>query len=424
MRSCHPSRCRSCVEAAPACGADAAHGHVERGGDLVVGGAGLGHEQAQQLLAAVAEAAERRHQRPVALVHQQAGVDAGVADVGAVEAGRRRRWERGGRDVRRTRRHSLRVVAAIHAADRVGGADAVEVLDQAQPHDLVDVGGVVAAEPVAAADGVHHAEVPLHQVVPRPLVALARTRDEVADRPSLHGRILRSRPAPHAVFGRQSRDRHAIDGSSGRPPGTSAAPTVTRSRWRRARSCGWPATPEQTLAQHADEAPSDGDDDERHRSGTSNTPKPSSRRDRTMPHPPTRPKARPSTVPNSEMITASHRTAARTWRRRMPTARSRPELAGALEHRQGDRVGDAEDGDDHRQQASSTMIRKRNESSWPPMRVLVLVDALHVGRRRTASTISLDLGLGLGHGHPVGRAARRPARRSGWDGGVVSRRGR
>ena len=55
------------------------------------------------------------------------------------------------------------------------------MLDEAQPHHLVDVGGVLAAEAVAAADGVHHAQVAGDQIIPGPLVAVSGTRDEVTD---------------------------------------------------------------------------------------------------------------------------------------------------------------------------------------------------------------------------------------------------
>ena len=66
---------------------------------------------------------------------------------------------------------------------------------------------------------------------------------------------------------------------------------------------------------------------------------------------PTRPIAStaPSAAPSTAISSDSHRTARRSWRRCMPTARRRPELTGPLVHRQGQRVGDADEGDHHGQ---------------------------------------------------------------------------
>ena len=66
----------------------------------------------------------------------------------------------------------------------------------------------------------------------------------------------------------------------------------------------------------------------------------------TIAHANTTPITRPSSVPSRAMITDSHRTLDRTWRRVMPTARSRPSSRRALDDRQAERVGDAEQRDD------------------------------------------------------------------------------
>ena len=57
-----------------------------------------------------------------------------------------------------------------------------------------------------------------------------------------------------------------------------------------------------------------------------------------------------STAPSSDISTDSRRTTARTWRRVAADRPQQPELAGALDDRQHQRVDDAEDGHDHRQQ--------------------------------------------------------------------------
>ena len=65
--------------------------------------------------------------------------------------------------------------------------------------------------------------------------------------------------------------------------------------------------------------------------------------------PSTIPSRIPSTPPISAVITLSCRIIRRTWRRVIPIARSMPDLARALEHRQDERVDDPEEADDHRQ---------------------------------------------------------------------------
>ena len=59
----------------------------------------------------------------------------------------------------------------------------------------------------------------------------------------------------------------------------------------------------------------------------------------------TTPMTRPSSVPSRAMMTDSHRTLDRSWRRVMPTARSRPSSWRAFDDREPERVGDAEERD-------------------------------------------------------------------------------
>src|SRR5262249_58998566 len=73
------------IEAALACGPDAADRHVQGGADLLVARGGVAHEDPQQLLAALGDAFERAPERRVTLVAQEGLVDRGaVARLGQV----------------------------------------------------------------------------------------------------------------------------------------------------------------------------------------------------------------------------------------------------------------------------------------------------------------------------------------------------
>ena len=61
------------------------------------------------------------------------------------------------------------------------------------------------------------------------------------------------------------------------------------------------------------------------------------------------PTTMPMMAPKIARITASDRIMVRTWRRRMPTARSRPISRVRSKHREHERVHDADERDDHRQ---------------------------------------------------------------------------
>ena len=71
--------------------------------------------------------------------------------------------------------------------------------------------------------------------------------------------------------------------------------------------------------------------------------------DETRARPSPVPTTMPMTAPKTARITDSERIMARIWRRFMPTAAQQPDLVGALEHRQHERVDDPDEGDDHGQ---------------------------------------------------------------------------
>ena len=78
------------------------------------------------------------------------------------------------------------------------------------------------------------------------------------------------------------------------------------------------------------------------------------------------PIARPSSVPSSAMITDSHRTAERTWRAAHADRAQQPDLAGALVDRQRERVGDADQRDDDREEQQRVdEVRRACRSALP-----------------------------------------------------------
>ena len=74
--------------------------------------------------------------------------------------------------------------------------------------------------------------------------------------------------------------------------------------------------------------------------------------------------------PSTAITTDSHRTMRRICRRDMPDDPQEPELAGALEHRQRERVDDPEDGDDLRQRQD----RDQHGEELVDLRLLVVAE--------------------------------------------------
>ena len=98
--------------------------------------------------------------------------------------------------------------------------------------------------------------------------------------------------------------------------------------------------------------------------GIRNAANPSSRSAGTMPQPPSRPTASPS----SRAEQRDDRRLPPDRGAHLPPAHAdgpqQAELAGALEHRQGDGVGDAEQGDDDGQRTAAPTISIRIGSNW------------------------------------------------------------
>ena len=80
------------------------------------------------------------------------------------------------------------------------------------------------------------------------------------------------------------------------------------------------------------------------------------------------------------MITDSHRTLDRSWRRVMPTARSKPELVTTFDDRQPERVGDAEQRDDDGEEQQH-VDQVEELVDLPGLRGLVLVAVSTFGAR-------------------------------------------
>ena len=99
-----------------------------------------------------------------------------------------------------------------------------------------------------------------------------------------------------------------------------------------------------------------------------NVEKPLSRSALTTLHPKNSPIAKPLIVPSNEMMTDSHRTVERTCDRDMPTARKQSDLARPLGDRQSERVGDADQRDEQREEQQH--VDQRHD----------LIDALLHGR--------------------------------------------
>ena len=102
-------------------------------------------------------------------------------------------------------------------------------------------------------------------------------------------------------------------------------------------------------------------------------------------------------MPNTAMITDSHRTAERTWRTAHADRAQQPDLAGALVDRQRECVRDTDQRDEHRQEQQRVdEVHDRVDGGF--LRLLVLGVVAQVGGRVRLDDL-LDRGPTVGRTH-------------------------